>query len=114
MVAFAHQVANLRAIFGVEKGGGQGTVPPGHNGIDKAGFVSLSLAVVRKYGFIAREESAHEDKVPILVQIDAHDFQSLRSILLGEIVQHGIFVATRLAPRGPESHQEWLPFMLLQ
>src|SRR5208283_4738839 len=82
MVAFAHQVANLRAILGVEKGGGQGTVPPGHNRIDKAGFVSLGLAVVRKHGFIAREESAHEDKVPILVQVDAHDLQSLRGILL--------------------------------
>ena len=109
-------MANLLAIFGIEKCGGNGAIPAGQNGLDEGIFFTLLFAVVGEDRLVAGQEAAHEDAVAvaILVEADADNFEALGSVLLGEFVEHGVFVAARLAPSGPEGDDEGFAFVLLE
>ena len=55
-----------------------------------------------------RQEMPDEMHVRIVVEADAKSRQPLRRILLGQLDEHGKFIAARLAPRGPECHEQRL------
>jgi hypothetical protein len=76
-------------------------------------FVRWLLAVIGKHRPVPSHEPPHEDQIAVLIEVYAHDPQSLRRILLRQFIQHGIFVATRLAPRRPKRNQERFPAILL-
>src|SRR5207244_12625962 len=76
-------------------------------------FFRWLLPVIWKHRFVPRHEPPHEDQIAVLIQVYPHDLQSLRRILLGQLIQHGIFVATGLAPRRPKRDQQRFPAILL-
>src|SRR5713226_2919424 len=101
-VACAAEVPDLLAILRVKERSGNRSGPAGHDGLREGVLVALLLAIVRKYWFITRQETPHQNQVAILIEVHAHHLQSLRRVLLCQLIEHGIFVAARLAPGRPE------------
>ena len=66
------------------------------------------LAIVCEDGLISREKMADEINFSILIETDAHHCEVLRRELLGDLIDHGIFVAARFAPGSPEIHDQRL------
>src|ERR1700686_2993712 len=111
--ACAEHTADLISVLVIEKRCRQSAIPLRPDGLSKAGLVSMLFAVIRKNRFVARDKPPHQNQIAFVIEIDTHDLQSLGPILLGEFVEHGIFIAARLAPRRPERHQQRFPAVLL-
>src|SRR5271167_3672316 len=99
-------MAELSAVFGIEKRSGNRAVPPWQDGLDESGLPAFLFAVVGENGFIAGEEAAHEDHFAVAIEIDAHDVQALRTIFFGQVIEQRVFVAAGFAPGGPEVYEE--------
>src|SRR5712664_1764670 len=111
--AGAKHTAHLIPVLVIEKRHRERAVPLRPDGLGKSGLVSMLFAVIRKNRFVSRDKPAHQNQVAVIVEIDTDDLQSLRPILLGQLVEHGIFIAAGLAPRRPERHEQRFPTMLL-
>src|SRR5260370_10640110 len=102
--ACAEHAAHLIPVLIVEKRCGKRAIPLRPDCLSKPRLVSAFLAVIRKDGFVSRDKAPHQNQIAFIVEIDTHDLQSLRPVLLGKLVEHGIFMSARLAPSGPERH----------
>src|SRR5260370_25657686 len=76
----------------------------GFSELSELPFLAWFFPEVGKYRLVARQKTPHQDQIAIVIQAHAHDFQSLRRLLLLQFVQHGILVAARFAPRRPKVH----------
>src|SRR5580704_5947649 len=101
-------MADLPAVLVIKKSGRQSARPFRQDTLHKSLLLALFLAIVREHGLVTRQKPAHEDQIAILIHADSHHPQSLGSILLGQLVQHRVFVAARLAPSSPEIDQDRL------
>src|ERR1700730_761852 len=102
--ACAEHTADLIPVLVIEKRCRERAIPLRPDGLSKAGLVSTLFAVIRKDRFVSRDKPPSQDQIAFVVEIDTHDLQSMGPILLGEFVEHGIFIAARLAPGRPERH----------
>ena len=73
---------------------------------------SRLLAIIGKARLILREEMADQIHVRVIVHADAEDGETVRRIFLRQLDEHRILVAARLAPCGPEGHQQRLALVL--
>ena len=104
---FADEVSDDVAIAAVENCFWHGAGPRGVDAtIERIDVDAGLLAIARKAGLIASEKAANEIHVRIIVEADTEDRETLRSVLLLELNEHGEFVAARFAPCCPERDDE--------
>src|SRR4029077_19031512 len=77
-----------------------------HAAIESIHIDSRLLAIIGKAGLIAREKAANEIHVRVVIKADAKNREALRRILFLQLHKQRKFVATGLAPRGPERDDE--------
>lgn len=77
-----------------------------HAAIERIDVNAGLLAIIGEAGVIAGKEAANEIHVGIVVEADAKNRETLRSILFFELNEQRKFVAARFAPRGPKGDDE--------
>src|SRR5580704_17779769 len=112
--SLAEKMRHLPPILAIKKRGRKRPGPSGLYHLVKRRFTTRFFSIVWEYRLVSRYESPHQNHVAIIIHADAHDLQPLRSILFGQLVQHGVLVAAGLAPRRPERNQQRFPTVRLQ
>src|SRR5487761_594678 len=99
----------------VENRGRNRSIPRGINRmIETVDVDSRLLAVIREIRMIHGKEMADDVQIGIRIEAHANKNHSLGLVLLRQTHEHGIFRAARLAPRGPEIHDQRLASIFRQ
>ena len=104
---------DLTAIFRVKNRNRKRSGPPGQHQLPEGFLSSRLFSVVGEDGLVARKEPPHQDQIAVIVEIHTDNFEPLRGVLLGELIQHRVFVPAGLAPRRPKIHKKRFPAVLL-
>src|SRR5712692_2898279 len=106
-------MSNLPAVSAIEDRNRKGPIPARKYTLSEQFLPASLFPVIGKYRLVAGQKTPHQEQIAIVIHAHAHDFQSLRRILLCQLIQHGILVAAGFAPRRPKRNEQRFPSVLL-